>query len=161
MNFIVGALLYHANEVMSFWLFVSLIEDCELRDVYMTGLPGLFKHSHIITTLVDQHLPDLSLHFQQHTLRVEMYASDWIFALFASVIPLEHVGQFLGKFYRHRWIFFYQLILSVLKFLERELLQEDELWNILNQIKSQTFLNTAAIGGGAEAVKIKVQNAAI
>lgn len=89
-----------------------------------------------------------------------MYASDWIFALFASVIPLEHVGQFLGKFYRHRWIFFYQLILSVLKFLERELLQEDELWNILNQIKSQTFLNTAAIGGGAEAVKTKIQNSA-
>jgi hypothetical protein len=53
MNFIVGALLYHANEVMSFWLFVSLIEDCELRDVYMTGLPGLFKHSHIISNLVD------------------------------------------------------------------------------------------------------------
>lgn len=122
MNFIVGALLYHANEVMSFWLFVSLIEDCELRDVYMTGLPGLFKHSHIIGTLVDRHLPDLASHFEQHTLRVEMYASDWIFALFASVIPLEHVGQFLGKFYRHRWIFFYQLILSVLKFLERELL---------------------------------------
>ena len=92
-------------------------------------------------------------------MRVEMYASDWIFALFTSVIPLEHVGLFLSKFYRFRWIFFYQLILSVLKFLERELLQEDELWNILNQIKSQTFLNTAAIGGGAEAVKIKVKNA--
>lgn len=63
MNFIVGALLYHANEVMAFWLFVSLIEDCEMRDIYMHGLPGLFKHSHIINTLVTVNLEELSEHF--------------------------------------------------------------------------------------------------
>ena len=45
MNFIVGTLLYHCDEVMAFWLFVSLIEDCELRDIYLPGLPGLYKHS--------------------------------------------------------------------------------------------------------------------
>ena len=57
------------------------------------------------------------------------------------------MSSFFSKFYRHKWIFFYQLILSILKSLEKELLQEDELWNILNQIKTQTFLNQAAIGG--------------
>lgn len=56
MNFIVASLLYHANEVMSFWLFVSLIEDCELRDIYMHGLPGLFKHSQIIDMLIMENL---------------------------------------------------------------------------------------------------------
>lgn len=63
MNFIVGALLYHSNEVMAFWLFVSLIEDCEMRDIYMNGLPGLFKHSHIINSLVTSNLTELSSHF--------------------------------------------------------------------------------------------------
>jgi hypothetical protein len=63
MNFIVGALLYHANEVLAFWLFVSLIEDCEMRDIYMAGLPGLFKHSHIINSLVISNLTELSEHF--------------------------------------------------------------------------------------------------
>ena len=45
MNFVVGALIYHCSEVMAFWLFVSLIEDCEARDIYLPGLPGLYKHS--------------------------------------------------------------------------------------------------------------------
>ena len=63
MNFIVGALLFHANEVMAFWLFVSLIEDCEMRDIYMHGLPGLFKHSNLINLLVMTHLPTRSEHF--------------------------------------------------------------------------------------------------
>jgi hypothetical protein len=79
-------------------------------------------------------------------MRVEMYASDWIFGLFASVIPLEQMGAFFTEFFIHKWHFFYQLILQILKTLEKELLQEDELWNILNQIKSQTFQNLAAIG---------------
>lgn len=45
MNFIVGSLLYHSSEVMAFWLFVTLIEECEMRDIYLKGLPGLYKHS--------------------------------------------------------------------------------------------------------------------
>ena len=44
MNFIMGALLWHANEVDAFWLFVSLVEKYELRDLYLPGLPGLSKH---------------------------------------------------------------------------------------------------------------------
>jgi hypothetical protein len=37
MNFIVGFLLYHSEEYIAFWLFVSLIEDYELRENYSTG----------------------------------------------------------------------------------------------------------------------------
>lgn len=63
MNFIVGSLLYHSSEVMAFWLFVSLLEDCELRDIYMMGLPGLFKHSSIINILIMENLKDIFSHF--------------------------------------------------------------------------------------------------
>ena len=82
-----------------------------------------------------------------------MYASDWIFGLFASVIPLENMHAFLTRFFQDKWIFFYQLILTILKFLEKELLQEDELWSILNQIKSQTHTNTAIASSQSSANK--------
>ena len=45
MNFIVGSLLFHCSEEVAFWLFVSLIEDYEMRDIYQPKLPGLYKHS--------------------------------------------------------------------------------------------------------------------
>ena len=77
MNFIVGALLFHANEVMAFWLFVSLIEDCEMRDIYMAGLPGLFKHSNIINSLIVSNLPDLSDHFVTSNLPVLSLVIEW------------------------------------------------------------------------------------
>ena len=41
MNFIAAALLHHCNEVITFWLMVSLMENYGLRSVYAPGLPGL------------------------------------------------------------------------------------------------------------------------
>jgi hypothetical protein len=87
MNFLVGQLLMHCSDTLAFWLFVELIEECELRDIYQVGLPGLHKHAYIIQMLVAKHLPKLSEHFEEHSVRPEMYASDWIFSLFASVLP--------------------------------------------------------------------------
>ena len=62
MNFIVGALLLHCSEEITFWLFVALIEDYEMRDIYMEGLPGHIKHSSLITQLMETHLSDLYEH---------------------------------------------------------------------------------------------------
>ncbi len=38
MNFIVGFFLYHCEEHVAFWLFVSLIEEYELREIYLEGI---------------------------------------------------------------------------------------------------------------------------
>lgn len=37
MNFVAGALLYHCSEDVAFWLFAALVEDHEMRDIYMPG----------------------------------------------------------------------------------------------------------------------------
>ena len=62
MNFIVGALLLHCSEEVAFWLFVALIEDFEMREIYMEGLPGHVKHSTLISQLMEAHLPYLHEH---------------------------------------------------------------------------------------------------
>lgn len=96
MNFIVGALLYHANEVMAFWLFVSLIEDCEMRDIYMNGLPGLFKHSHIISSLISTNMFELAEHFVSISI-------PYIFSRLSTTLKLKcmHLIGFLASL--HQW----------------------------------------------------------
>jgi hypothetical protein len=76
-----------------------------------------------------------------------MYASDWIFGLFASVIPLEKMKIFFNIFFKRKWVFFYQMILSILRNLEQAILQEEELWEILNAIKSTTASSSSANHG--------------
>ena len=63
MNFIVGALLYHCAEEIAFWLFVSLVEDHEMRDIFLPGLPGLYKHTQIIDMLILENLHSVYQHF--------------------------------------------------------------------------------------------------
>ena len=63
MNFIVGSLLYHCSEEVAFWIFVTLVEQFEIRDIFEPGLPGLYKHSYILDRLIEIHIPDLHRHF--------------------------------------------------------------------------------------------------
>ena len=37
MNYVMGSLLYHCSEEIAFWLYISLIEDHEMRNIYMAG----------------------------------------------------------------------------------------------------------------------------
>ena len=52
MNFIVAQLLLHCSETFAFWLFVALIKDCDMRDIYGPQLSGLFKHCMVLEVLI-------------------------------------------------------------------------------------------------------------
>jgi hypothetical protein len=127
MNFIVGQLLMHCNSTLAFWLFVELIEECELRDIFQPNLPGLNKHTYIIRLLVMKHLPKLHDHFESFSVRPEMYASDWIFSVFTSVLPENETAitsAFFSSFFKYKWEFFYKLILTILQHIQDKLLDE-------------------------------------
>jgi hypothetical protein len=59
-----------------------------MRDIYQPNLPGLYKHINILEHLMSEHQSKLLNHLILSNVRIEMYASDWIFALYANVIPI-------------------------------------------------------------------------
>lgn len=85
-----------------------------MREVYDIRLSGLFKHSHVIEVLIKANLPDLHKKLVRFNLKANVFAGEWIFGLFASVVPCEHIGTFFDCFFEHRWVFFYQLVLTLL-----------------------------------------------
>jgi hypothetical protein len=135
MNFIVASLLVHCSEDVAFWLFVSLIEDYDLRDIFQASLPGLYKHSQVLQLLQMEHLGSIYRHFCTHHIQVEMYASDWIFALFSNIIPLSEYQHFLDCFFQGGWSFFYKFSLSFLHSLQEPILETDDISEILSVIK--------------------------
>ena len=60
MNFIVGSLLYHCSEEITFWLFVTLIEDHGMRDIYLPGFPGLQRHISTIERIINSTFKDIA-----------------------------------------------------------------------------------------------------
>lgn len=117
MNFLAGQLLMHCKSALAFWIFVDLIEECELRDIFEEGLPGMHKHAQIIRLLVEKHLPELHDLFEEHSVTPECYASEWIFSLFCSILPEDETkitAMFFTKFLQFKWEFFYKLVLTIL-----------------------------------------------
>jgi hypothetical protein len=77
--------------------------------------------------LVKKHLPDLYDHLEEHSAKSEMYASEWIFSLFTSILPeydSKVTSTFFTYFFKYKWEFFYKLVLSILNYLKEKLLGE-------------------------------------
>ena len=67
-----------------------------------------------------------------------MYASDWIFSIFTSVLPEDNhkvTAAFFSKFFKFKWEFFYKLILTILEHIKVQLLKLDDMFTILQQVK--------------------------
>lgn len=75
-------------------------------------------------------------HLFVNNVRVEMYASDWVFALYANIIPITVMHHFLNKFFKYGWAFFYRFTLTFLRLLSSRILQTDEISDIIDYIKS-------------------------
>ena len=121
----VGQLLMHCSETLAFWLFVTLIEEYDLRDIFQNGLPGLQKHTYIIRLLIMKHLPKTHQHLEKYQVKPEMYASDLIFSAFTMVLPeTQHdvTAAFFNNYFRYRWEFFYKLILTILEHVSPQIL---------------------------------------
>ncbi len=57
MNFIAGSILYHANEVYTFNIMIALMNKFNMKEIFKSGLPGLYKHDQIIERLGKKFLP--------------------------------------------------------------------------------------------------------
>ncbi len=66
---------------------------------------------------------------------VELFATDWIFSLFASVIPFEKMSLFFTEFFEQGWPFFYKFILACLRHFQEVLLGGEDIASILTPLK--------------------------
>ena len=92
-------------------------------------------HSAIIDVLVKANMPELGSRLEQANLKANVYVSEWLIGMFASIIPSEHMVIFFDNFFKSGWLFFYQLVLSILKHHEKEIETEEDMYCLLRKIK--------------------------
>ena len=128
MNFIVGFFLYHCDEYIAFWLFVSLIEEYDLRSLFMDQFPGLKLHVKRVEIILKNEYPQNWNIFQKIGVKVEIFMVEWLFSLFSSLIPLDLQIDFYKGFFSHGWIFFYKMCISTILNLEGQFSEADEIY---------------------------------
>lgn len=128
MNFIVGFFLYHCEEYVAFWLFVSLIEEYDLRNIFMEGFPGLKLHVKTIETILQKYYTHIWNDFNKIGVKVEIFMVEWLFSMFSSLIPLDIQIEFYKGFFSEGWVFFYKMCISAILGVKGNFWDADEIY---------------------------------
>lgn len=137
MNFIVGFFLYHCEEYIAFWLFVSLIEEYDLRYIFMENFPGLTIHVRRIEAILKNEYQNYWENFEKIGVKVEIFMIEWLFSLFSSLIPLDLQMDFYKGFFSQGWIFFYKMCISTILNLKGSFSEADEIYIGLKNGKNE------------------------
>lgn len=157
MNFLVVSILYHCSPEITLFLITVLIEDYELWDIYRENVQGLHLRNGIIKDQIQEKLPELGEQFTEIGIDPQMFTTEWVLDLFSHIIPLNLYGQFLDNFItdgkpnrntNSGWKFFYQMIVSILSILQRDLLGNWEWDEMLLYIKNYVNNSKSGINWG-------------
>jgi len=64
-----------------------------------------------------------------------MFATEWIFTIFACIIPIEEMGNFFDGFFEESWIFFYKFIIHLLRTFEENILSNDDISEMISPMR--------------------------
>jgi len=135
MNFIVAGLLFHAGEVATFWLLMALMDQYQLKEVFVDDLPGVRKHERHILKLGTTYLEETFTHFESFDITLNYFTTDWIMCLFLNYVPVEMNHLLLNRFFKEKWPVFYRVAISLLKYYEPKILELHDFTSIVAQIK--------------------------
>ena len=114
MNFIVGFFLLHCDEHVAFWLFVSLFEEYDYRNIFIDNFSGFKYHVSKVKSILNNYNHKLYEELLSYDVTFEIFMIEWLYSLFSSIIPLELQMSFYKGFFCQGWKFFYKMCISII-----------------------------------------------
>ncbi|CRG96619.1 GTPase activator, putative [Plasmodium gallinaceum] len=93
MNFLVGLLLIvsNFNELETFCVLVSLMNNYHLNEFYKEKFPLLNKYIYVFEKILQNEIPDLVEHFNREEVFPPVYLHQWMLTLFIASLPIKSV----------------------------------------------------------------------
>ncbi|XP_074835680.1 EVI5-like protein isoform X5 [Carettochelys insculpta] len=86
--FIVGLLLMQMPEEEAFCVFVRLMQEYRLRELFKPSMAELGLCIYQFEYMLQEQLPELNIHFRSQSFLTSMYSSSWFLTLFLTTFPL-------------------------------------------------------------------------
>ena len=123
--FIVGLLLMEMPEEDSFAVLVKIMQEYRMREMFKPSMAELGLCMYQLDTLVQEHIPDLYVHFQSQAIHTNLYASSWFLTLFTTSLPLQLSCRVMDCFLSEGMEVIFRLALALLSLGREELLLQD------------------------------------
>ncbi|XP_047443734.1 ecotropic viral integration site 5 protein isoform X2 [Mugil cephalus] len=123
--FIVGLLLMQMPEEEAFCVFVKLMQDYRLRELFKPSMAELGLCMYQFECMIQEHLPELHIHFQAQSFHTSMYASSWFLTIFLTSFPLPVATRIFDIFMCEGLEIVFRVGLAILQMNQTELIQLD------------------------------------
>uniref|UniRef100_A0A8C8ITG5 Rab-GAP TBC domain-containing protein n=1 Tax=Oncorhynchus tshawytscha TaxID=74940 RepID=A0A8C8ITG5_ONCTS len=123
--FIVGLLLMQMPEEEAFCVFVKLMQDYRLRELFKPSMAELGLCMYQFEFMIQELLPDLHIHFQAQSFHTSMYASSWFLTIFLTSFPLPVATRIFDIFMLEGLEIVFRVGLAILQLNQAELIQLD------------------------------------
>ncbi|KAM9849147.1 ecotropic viral integration site 5 protein homolog isoform 1-T1 [Aulostomus maculatus] len=123
--FIVGLLLMQMPEEEAFCVFVKLMQDYRLRELFKPSMAELGLCMYQFECMIQEHLPELHMHFQAQSFHTSMYASSWFLTIFLTSFPLPVATRIFDIFMCEGLEIVFRVGLAILQMNQTELIQLD------------------------------------
>lgn len=125
LSFLVAALLLHMPEEQAFCVFVRIMQNYGLRDLFRNNFDELYLKFYQLEHLLEEHMPDLHQHFTTIGIEPFTYASQWFLTVFTAKFPLNAVFYIMDIFLLDGMNTIFQIALALLRSSKQELLALD------------------------------------
>ncbi|KAL6108493.1 evi5 [Pungitius sinensis] len=123
--FIVGLLLMQMPEEEAFCVFVKLMQDYRLRELFKPSMAELGLCMYQFEYMIQEQLPELHIHFQAQSFHTSMYASSWFLTIFLTSFPLPVATRIFDIFMCEGLEIVFRVGLAILQMNQTELIQLD------------------------------------
>ncbi|XP_046899501.1 EVI5-like protein isoform X1 [Hypomesus transpacificus] len=123
--FIVGLLLMQMPEEEAFCVFVRLMQEYRLRELFKPSMAELGLCIYQFEYLLQEQLPELNVHFRSQSYHTSMYASSWFLTLFLTFLPLPVATRIFDIFMYEGLEIIFRVGMAILQYNQTDLIQLD------------------------------------
>uniref|UniRef100_A0A452HU00 Rab-GAP TBC domain-containing protein n=1 Tax=Gopherus agassizii TaxID=38772 RepID=A0A452HU00_9SAUR len=123
--FIVGLLLMQMPEEEAFCVFVRLMQEYRLRELFKPSMAELGLCIYQFEYMLQEQLPELNIHFRSQSFLTSMYSSSWFLTLFLTTFPLPVATRVFDIFMYEGLEIVFRVGMALLQFNQAELMQLD------------------------------------
>ncbi|XP_062843359.1 ecotropic viral integration site 5 protein homolog [Trichomycterus rosablanca] len=123
--FIAARLLMQTEEEKAFCVFVRLMQDFRMRELYRSCRFELERCLYQFEGLIQEQLPVLHSHFQTQAFHASMFSSSWFLTVFLSFLPSAAACRVFDIFMCEGLEIVFRVGIAILQLAETELLKCD------------------------------------
>ncbi|KAI6651616.1 Ecotropic viral integration site 5 isoform X2 [Oopsacas minuta] len=95
LGFVAGLLLMIMPEEEAFCVFIQILQENRIRDMYKPSMSLLSICNHQLDKLIEETHPHVYYHLKHQGFSCSLYASTWFLTLFSTMLPLDTVFRIM------------------------------------------------------------------